>query len=103
MPLKPDAAKPNPHQTATIIVRTEEKENIRIAIRDDALAAYLEEQLPVYSTNDNLFLRSGPEIIGSVVLNKAFLNPKHEIRKTKQYRMTKNKMIQTKDIPGIAI
>ena len=78
-------------------------ESIRIAIGDDVIVAYQEEQLPVYSTNDNLFLRSGPEIIGSVVLNKAFLNLKHEIRKTKQYRMAKIKMIQTTEIPRTAM
>jgi len=35
--------------------------------------------------------------------NEKSLNPKHEIRNPKQYRMTEIQMIQTKDIPGIAI
>jgi hypothetical protein len=35
--------------------------------------------------------------------NKESLNPKHEIRNPKQYRMTEIQMIQTRDMPGIAI
>jgi hypothetical protein len=57
----------------------------------------------IYSICENLVLWARSEIIGSALLDKAFLNPKHEIRKPKQYRMTKIKMIQTKDIPGIAM
>jgi len=57
----------------------------------------------IYSISENLVLWARSEIIGSALLNKELLNPKHEIRKPKQYRMTKIKMIQTKDIPGIAI
>ena len=60
-------------------------------------------KIVIYSINENLVLRARSEIIGSALLNKEFLNPKHEIWKTKQYRMTKIKMIQTKDIPGIAM
>jgi len=37
------------------------------------------------------------------MIKEELLNPKHETRKTKQYRMTKIKMIQTKDTAGIAI
>ena len=48
------------------------------------------------------------EIIGSALLNKELLNPKHAWsykigRKPKQYRMTKIIMIQTKDLPGIVM
>ena len=56
-----------------------------------------------YSNNENLVLWARSEIIGSALGNKESLNPKHEIRNPKQYRMTKIKMIQTKNIPGIAI
>jgi hypothetical protein len=56
-----------------------------------------------YSINENLVLWARSEIIGSAVLDKELLNPKHEIRKTKQYRMTKIKMIQTKNTAGIAM
>jgi hypothetical protein len=59
--------------------------------------------LVLYSINENLVLWARSEIIGSAGLNKELLNPKHEIRKAKQYRMTKIKMIQTKDIAGIAM
>ena len=56
-----------------------------------------------YSAGENLVLKARSEKIGSALLNKEYINPKHEIRKTKQYRMTKIKMIQTKDIAGIAM
>ena len=56
-----------------------------------------------YSIYENLVLWARSEIIGSALLNKEFLNPKHEMRKTKQYRMTKIKMIQTKGIAGVAM
>ena len=59
--------------------------------------------LKIYSICENLVLWARSEIIGSALLDKAFLNPKHEIRKPKQYRRTKIRMIQTKDLPGIAM
>ena len=80
-----------------------------------------EKGLPFYSICENLVLWARSEIIGSALLDKAFLNPKHAWsykigRKPKwfdklttlspverQYRMTKIRMIQTKDLPGIAM
>ena len=61
-----------------------------------------------YSISENLVLWARSEIIGSALLNKELLNSKHAWlykigRKPKQYRMTKIKMIQTKDIAGIAM
>jgi hypothetical protein len=57
----------------------------------------------VYSAVENLVLRARSEKIGSALSNNEFIDPKHEIRKTKQYRMTKIKMNQTKDLSGIAM
>jgi hypothetical protein len=54
----------------------------------------------LYSINEDLVLWARSEIIDSALFNNEFLNPKHEIRKPKQYRMTNIKMIQTKDIPS---
>jgi len=65
--------------------------------------AYTFSQNILYSNIEYLILWARSEMIGSALLNKEFLNPKYEIRKPKQYRMTKIKMIQTKDIPGIVM
>ena len=51
----------------------------------------------------NLVLRAMSEIIGSAPRNKKALNPKHEIRNPKQYRMSKIQIIQTIVVSGIAI
>ena len=55
----------------------------------------------MYSINENLVLWARSEIIAPT-LGKS-LNPKHEIRNPKQYRITEFQMIQTKDMSGIAM
>jgi hypothetical protein len=74
---------------------------VRRSALDTTCSIFLQNLL--YSNIENLILSAKSEMMGSALLDKEFLNPKQEIRKPKQYRMAKNKTIQTKDITGIAM
>jgi len=52
----------------------------------------------LYFEVKNLVLWSRSEILGFAFANKAALNPKHEIRNSKQYKMPKIQMTKTTEL-----